>query len=148
MVATRNLDLCWIYHEHFPFGWVSPRAFGLLLVVDWNYDTPIALIFLYGLPIFKTISRPKWTLYLKWVQPVVRTIQTPTCNGSGFSLNGHSAHFKCVPFETLTKDECQSQKIVINMKHMLRNHQILVCMNIYFDIADYGRRPSSQALDS
>lgn len=42
----------------------------------------------------------------------------------GFSLNGHSAHFKCVPFETLTKDECQSQKIVINMKHMLRNHQI------------------------
>lgn len=74
--------------------------------------------------IFKTISRPKWTLYLKWVQPVVRTTQTPTCNGSGFSLNGHSAHFKCVLFETLTKDECQSQKIVINMKHMLRNHPI------------------------
>lgn len=56
--------------------------------------------------IFKTKSTIKWTEDLKWVQPVVRTIQTMIhSNGSGFFLNGNSANYKCFfSFETLTKD--------------------------------------------
>lgn len=35
-------------------------------------------MFFWNVLIFKTISRMKWTADLKWVQPVVGTMQTPT----------------------------------------------------------------------
>lgn len=65
------------YYEHFRFGWVFTRVFGLLWVANGNENARLAKKSKLKLPNI-TMWRTKWTVNIKWVQPVVRTIWTPT----------------------------------------------------------------------
>lgn len=62
--------------------------------------------------IFRTISRTKGTINLKLVQPVARTIHTPTYQRPWvFFINGLWSNLMCFLFDTISKDYCNRKKL-------------------------------------
>lgn len=91
------------YHEHFQFGWIFPRAFGLLLIVSGNDNTLIALknyvkITFRDCQIFKKKLKKKINSRNK-TNTTCHENQSDMCqyfNSSGFPLKFRSLNLKCV----------------------------------------------------
>lgn len=72
------------------------------------------------MPNIKTIWRPIWTVDLKWVKSIARTIQTQAFEGLWFFPNSHSVLFKWNFLKTIIKTKISRKNVAISVKHVLK----------------------------
>lgn len=72
------------------------------------------------MPNIKTIWKPIWTIDLKGVQSIARTIQTQALEGLWFFPNSHSVLFNWNLFKTIIKTKISRKNVAFSVKYVLK----------------------------